>query len=48
MEKQELAVKNSIVKDTQEHIAEMEKKIESLEKKFEGLQYMENVGQMVG
>ena len=44
MEKQELAVKNSIVKDTQEHIAEMEKKIESLEKKFEGLQYMENVG----
>jgi exonuclease SbcC len=44
MEKQELAVKNSIVKDTQEHIVEMEKKIESLEKKFEGLQYMENVG----
>ena len=44
MEKQELAVKNSIVKDTLEHIVEMEKKIESLEKKFEGLQYMENVG----
>ena len=44
MEKQELAVKNSIVKDTVEHIVEMEKKIESLEKKFEGLQYMENVG----
>lgn len=44
MEKQDLAVKNSVVKDTQEHIAEMEKKIESLEKKFEGLQYMENVG----
>jgi DNA repair protein SbcC/Rad50 len=44
MEKQELAVKNSIVKDTQEQIMEMEKKIESLEKKFEGLQYMENVG----
>jgi exonuclease SbcC len=44
IKKQELAVKNSIVKDTQEHIAEMEKKIESLEKKFEGLQYMENVG----
>ena len=44
MEKQELAVKNSIVKDTEEHIVEMEKKIESLEKKFEGLQYMENVG----
>ena len=44
MEKQELAVKNSIVKDTLEHIMEMEKKIESLEKKFEGLQYMENVG----
>ena len=44
MEKQELAVKNSIVKDTQEHIAEIEKKIDSLEKKYEGLQYMENVG----
>ena len=44
MEKQELAVKNSIVKDTQEHIVEIHKKIESLEKKFEGLQYMENVG----
>lgn len=44
MEKQELAVKNSIVKDSMEQIVEMEKKIESLEKKFEGLQYMENVG----
>lgn len=44
MEKQELAVKNSIVKDSVEQIVEMEKKIESLEKKFEGLQYMENVG----
>ena len=44
MKKQELAVKNSIINDSQEHIAEMEKKIESLEKKFEGLQYMENVG----
>ena len=43
MEKQELAVKNSIVKDSVEHIVEMEKKIGSLEKKFEGLQYMENV-----
>ncbi|HTH21301.1 MAG TPA: SMC family ATPase, partial [Nitrososphaeraceae archaeon] len=44
MQRQELAVKNSIIKDTQEHIVEIEKKIESLEKKFEGLQYMENVG----
>jgi DNA repair protein SbcC/Rad50 len=44
MEKQELAVKNSIVKDSVEQIVEMEKKIGSLEKKFEGLQYMENVG----
>src|SRR6476659_5501786 len=44
MEKQDLAVKNSIVKDSVEQIVEMEKKIESLEKKFEGLQYMENVG----
>ncbi len=44
IQRQELAVKNSIVKDTQEQIVEIDKRIESLEKKYEGLEYMENVG----
>ncbi|MDQ5869884.1 MAG: SMC family ATPase, partial [Thermoproteota archaeon] len=44
IQRQELAVKNSIVKDTQEQIMEIDKKIETLEKKYEGLQYMENLG----
>ena len=41
--KQQLAVKTSIVKEAQDNIAEICKKVESLRKKYEELQYMDNM-----
>jgi exonuclease SbcC len=42
-QKQQLAVKISIVKEAQDNIAEICKKVESLRKKYEELQYMDNM-----
>jgi exonuclease SbcC len=42
-QKQQLAVKTSIVKEAQDNITEICKKVESLRKKYEELQYMDNM-----
>jgi exonuclease SbcC len=43
-QRQDCAVKNARVRDAEEYVLEISRKIESLEKKLEGLIYMENVG----
>jgi DNA repair protein SbcC/Rad50 len=43
-QRQDYAVRNARVRDAEEYVLEVSKKIESLEKKLEGLLYMENVG----
>jgi exonuclease SbcC len=42
--RQDYAVRNARVRDAEDYVLEISKKIESLEKKLEGLLYMENVG----
>lgn len=43
-QRQDYAVRNARVRDAEEYVLEISRKIESLEKKLEGLHYMENVG----
>ncbi len=46
--KQQLAVKTSIVKEAQDNITEICKKVESLRKTYEELQYMDNMARWLG
>lgn len=46
-QRQDYAVRNARVRDAEEYVLEISRKIESLEKKLEGLQYMENVGRWI-
>jgi exonuclease SbcC len=46
-QRQDYAVRNARVRDAEEYVLEISKKIESLEKKLEGLLYMENVGRWI-